>query len=283
MPRSTSGPSDDWSPGPARHAVSSRADQRNRRGPDVDVLGAVRRHSVLVVVLAVVGGLVALAFSALQPDRYTAEARLFMSSSAAFDGVGDASFVADPDRYLSNQASVVTSEPVLAAAAKAGAANSTDELREEIAVSAALGRDEIRVTATGSTAAQAAQRAELVAQAYRDFAAQAVKSQTEKLVALSTTSDDKAAVLKRAAVFGDGVALLEQATPPTSPSSPQPVRDALLGGIVGLALGLGAALVLDRRPGRAADVRDDDEDAARLSLEELVDRVDERQGEPSRV
>jgi capsular polysaccharide biosynthesis protein len=170
-----------------------------------------------------------------------------MSSTSSFDGVGGGSFVNDPDRYISNQAGVVMSGPVLAAAVDAGVSDSVDELRRELDVSAALGRDEIRIHAEGATPEEAVARADAVATAYREFSKAAVQTQTDQLVQLSTTAAERAQVLKRAAVFGDGVAFAELAALPEAPSSPAPLRDGLFGLLVGLALGIGLAYLLEHR------------------------------------
>lgn len=54
-------------------------------------------------------------------------------------------------------------------------------------------------------------------------------------------------------------AVLDKASPPSSPSSPKPVRNTVLGGLAGLVLGLGLALVrgtLDRRLLRLEDLEE---------------------------
>jgi tyrosine-protein kinase len=48
-------------------------------------------------------------------------------------------------------------------------------------------------------------------------------------------------------------AVVDRATPPSSPSSPKPVRDTILGGLAGLLLGLGAALVREKVDRRLRD------------------------------
>jgi capsular polysaccharide biosynthesis protein len=231
--------------GAARHRAERAQDARG-----FDVLAAVSRHTFLIVACAIVLAAAAYFAATMQPHRYTAQATLFMSTSSSFDGVGGGSFVNDPDRYISNQAGVVASGPVLAAAVKAGAADDVEELRRQLDVAAALGKDEIRIRAEGATPKQAVARADAVAQAYRDFSQAAVKAQTDKLVELSTTAAERAEVLKRAAVFGDGVAFAELATPPDAPSSPTPLRDGLFGLIAGLVLGTGIALLLEARARR---------------------------------
>ena len=47
------------------------------------------------------------------------------------------------------------------------------------------------------------------------------------------------------AVNAGGVELVTRARPPRAPSSPRPVRDSLLGLIIGLLLGIGAAFVVE--------------------------------------
>lgn len=84
----------------------------------VGVMPSILANLRLVVTLTVLGGLAGLVVSAVQPERYVAEARLFLSSSSPFDGIGGSDYINDPDRYLMNQAELLGSEPVLAAAAE---------------------------------------------------------------------------------------------------------------------------------------------------------------------
>jgi capsular exopolysaccharide synthesis family protein len=50
--------------------------------------------------------------------------------------------------------------------------------------------------------------------------------------------------------------VVDRATPPSSPSSPKPVRNTILGGLAGLLLGMGAALIAEKVDRRLRDPED---------------------------
>jgi uncharacterized protein involved in exopolysaccharide biosynthesis len=207
----------------------------------------------VVVAFAIILGLLGFWWSDRQPDRFTAATRVFLASSAPFDGVGQASFVNDPDRYAINQAAVATSTPVLdRARAALGLHVTPEEFRESLAVTAGRGTDVLVIEATAASAVRAAAASDAVALAYEQYQATSVREQTQSLLRLSTSREDRAAILQRAAVYGSGVALLEPAAVPTTPSAPQPVRDAILAALLGGVLGTGLALALDTVSGRRA-------------------------------
>lgn len=213
-------------------------------GPSVG--RSILRHPVLVVAITTAFVLAGYLYSSQQDERYTAVTRLFLSSSAAFDGVGQASYVVSPDRYAVNQAELVLSAPVLTSAIEEGdLGGDVESLRQMLSVSAGRGTDVITIEATSESPADAAEVANAVASAYQSLKLQEVERQTNQLTTLSTSEEDRAAVLKRAAVYGDGIELIEVADPPAGPSFPQPVRDALLAFIVGAVIAVGAAVGID--------------------------------------
>lgn len=206
----------------------------------------VARFPWLVVLVAAAFAVLGYVVSSQQPERYTAVTRLFLAISSSFDGVGQADFISNPDRYAINQATLATSSPVLDRAIRtADLDTDIKELRRALTVAAGRGTDVIVIEATRDSPTEAAQWANAVADAYRAFKLDEVERQTEELTALSTNEEDRAAVLKRAAVYGDGIELTEVAEPPSEPSAPQPVRDALLALLVGTGLGIAAAVGMD--------------------------------------
>lgn len=212
---------------------------------------AIWRHRTLVTVLTLLCAALAGVLTIAKDPGYTAEARVFLSSAAPFDGVGDAGFVNDPDRYVGNQASLAASDPVLSRAARgSGVDADVSELRKLVDVIPSRGMDMLVVTAEGTSASQAAARANAVAAAYRSLSGERVKTQAAQLAALAASTADRAAVLQRAASFGDGVAVLEEAQTPDSPSSPNLAVDVLLGVLVGLGLSSAGALALELGQGR---------------------------------
>jgi capsular polysaccharide biosynthesis protein len=220
------------------------------RSSALGILSSVVRHPVLVAVTALVVAALGYVASSLQAPSFTATARLFLTSSAPFNGVGEGSYVNDPTRYVINQAEIAMSQPVMRrAVASEDLGVSATELVDAVVVTPGRNTDVLHVEATAPTREQAMSWADAVAEAYRATQADAVRRQTAELLALSPS--DEEAVLSRAAVYGDGVGLVETAVRPQEPSSPRPLRDAALAGIAGLALGLLLAWATDavrRRP-----------------------------------
>jgi capsular polysaccharide biosynthesis protein len=207
---------------------------------------SVLRHPVIVILVTAAFAAAGYYWSSQQSEQYTATTRMFLSSSSPFDGFGSRDFVNNPDRYAVNQAAIALSRPVLNRAVENGELDvEVDRLRRALTISAGQGTDVIVIDATAPSPRQAADWANSVAEAFRAFKADGVEDQTQELLALSTNEADSAAILKRAAVYGDGIALVEQATAPNDPSSPQPVRDGLLAAVVGLVLGVAAAVLVD--------------------------------------
>lgn len=206
----------------------------------------VLRYWWLVAIVAIGFGALGFVWSSQQDQQYTATTRLFLSHSSAFDGFGQSSFVANPDRYAVNQATLATSRPVLErAVTDADLGVDTDELEQSLVITAGRGNDVIIIEATADTPEVAAEHANAVAASYQAFKLDEVERQTEQLTALSTSDEERAAVLKRAAVYGTGIELIEEAFPPAFPSAPQPRRDTLLALLVGAAVGTALAAGFD--------------------------------------
>ena len=96
----------------------------------------------IVTISAILFASLGFLWSSQQDDQYTATTRLFLSHSSAFDGVGQSSFVANPDRYAINQATLATSRPVLARAVDdSDLAVDVEDLARSLVVTAGRGND----------------------------------------------------------------------------------------------------------------------------------------------
>jgi len=209
------------------------------------VLGpALWRSRWLIAVATVLGALLGSQLGLFQDETYTAESRLVLSASAPFDPIAGNNNGNDAQRFVANQVAVLESQPVLTLAADALPGSlSAAGLGDAVDVATLADSDIIVITAEGPTAEQAAARANAVADAYQAFVTQQV--QAESAAAEATVPVDPVTQLPdpvaigdirtQAAVYGDGVSIHEQASVPSSPSSPQPLRDALIGGLLAVS------------------------------------------------
>ncbi len=211
--------------------------------PDSAVLpvfvGVLWRHKIAVLVGLLVGALLGVGVSFLQPTSYTASSRIFFSSQDGFNPLAGQSYNSDPSRHLELQAALLTSEPVLMnAVGSEPAIGSTQQVRKSLTVTPSSEADIVTVKATGANPRQAADRIATVVQAFRSYQKDAVDQQTSDLLKL-TDAGGRRTIQQRAALYGDGVQLVE---PPTTQQTSTTVFDGVVGAVVGLLLGLAWAV-----------------------------------------
>ncbi|CCG01383.1 hypothetical protein [Blastococcus saxobsidens] len=225
----------------------SRPTRRARAGRDRPSFGgAVWRARWLILGAAVVAGIGGYVFSEGQPREYTAVSRVVLSADDVFEPLGGRSFV-DSSRFLSNQRLIMTTQPLLRAALERLDGDlSVSELAESVDVSALSDADVLLVAATAPTPESAVDRADAVVTAYLESATERVAGRAA--AALAATADPAVAdqIRTEAAVYGDGVAVVERAVLPEDPSSPRPLRAAVILAVI--AALAATALALLRRP-----------------------------------
>jgi polysaccharide biosynthesis transport protein len=232
-------------------------------------LHILRRRKWWVGAIAVLGLALSLAFSLTAHKEYSATAQLLVQPTVNVSGLSAGQQpVTQTDVQTDLQ--LVTSAPVQQAVRA--------QLKGTPAVSASeVGQTNVMdITATSGAPSQASVIANLYATAFVQYR-QAVASrslttaeaqlhsqisslaQQLKSYKGNTTSPGASALLNQDAVLKEQLAqmqvsgandtgdvvLVTPAQTPVSPSSPKPVQDALLGLAAGLALGLGAAFMLD--------------------------------------
>lgn len=207
------------------------------------VLSTVWRARWIILGAAVVAGAGGYVVSSSQEPLYTAESRLVLSAVADFDPLGSQSF-ADSSRYVAKQIPILSSAPIVTAAlAELPEGTEYEELTDALAVSASADSDVVVVETTAPTAEGAAARANAVVAGYREY----VRARVAELAANSaaTTTDPAVAdrILTQAAAYGDGLAVVDPAVPPTEPSAPVPLRDALVLAVVAALVAAGLALL----------------------------------------
>ena len=222
------------------------------------VMDSIWRHRALVVVGAVLGAALGFLVTSMQPPTYLAQSDVFLSSHSEFDPTGSSDYVSDPSRYVDQQARMMSSTPVLSSAIEHGApAADVVDLRSSLDVVASKDTDLLTVRATGSDAPEARKRVDAVIAAYR---ARVVGDVEETVRAIESTTPERGLerVRRQAALFGDGVSLVE---PAVAVRSSAWARNAALLGITGFLLALGVGVLRDARARYGASSRSNREQA----------------------
>jgi polysaccharide biosynthesis transport protein len=228
---------------------------------------------VLVVGIATAG---AYLYSERLPKKYTAATPLYVSNSVT-DKILVGADAAPSDRDVANIAALITSGPVARAVAREmrypGASR---DLLRDVTAKPTSGSDFITVTATAGTPALAADRANAFAHTFitlreqqqRRDARAAIGVLRRQIASLPQGAGgrsqrtqlqqkiDQLQVVTAANTTGAGVQQISAATPPASPTAPEPVRNALFAFVVSLALAVTAAFGLERLETRIKSVRD---------------------------
>lgn len=235
---------------------------------------AVWKYRRLVVLATLVAAVSAFGLSFLQETMYRGEARLILADPRNQGVFDVTRVVIDPSRYVRNQAERITSSVVLSRAVELeGGRLSLEEAADRVEVEPALNLDLITIRALDPTPEGAASLADSVAEAYQQIVGEEVQRNAEAAIAeleqtraelearvdeltarLRADPNDPVTLAERdaavsqiaelktraeqiavdAALFGSGVELFEPAEVPESPARPQPVRNAALGGLLGL-------------------------------------------------
>jgi capsular exopolysaccharide synthesis family protein len=234
--------------------------------------GFLRQRGLIVLLAIAVGALVGYGISKSKDDEYEADASVQLRGPNSTQP--DEFSPGVPDSPADREA-LALSDPVRRLAERRLRGRIGEERAAELVsgVEAASGQDSatIQVTAVAGTPEAAAavanavavsvityrrqstirriRRALVVAQRQLDSIKRAAGSQPPGQAAIDL--EKRVADLRQGTVVEDGDAeITSRATPPTSPSSPKPGRDAVIGGFAGLLLGLLLAMIreqLDRR------------------------------------
>lgn len=249
------------------------------------------RYRVPIVVATVVAAVLFYWLSSLRPLTFVSTATVLLQDptrAAAFQGGGSS---VDPERYVPQQANLVTSRPVLRLAAEETGLDA-ELIGRRVEVGANPELLQMTVTASANDPEVAATIANAVVDAYEVEARQQSVAQVETAeqifaeriavlreqiaeveAELQARPDDTVAesrlrtlegqlltletraseVAAGAAAFGSGVQLREDALPPDDAASPNPLRDAMLAAMFAFAL---ASAVAYWRAGSTRRVED---------------------------
>jgi polysaccharide biosynthesis transport protein len=218
----------------------------------------VRRRWRAILVPVIVVPAAAFAFSSSQDDRYSATTSLLFRDSA-----GDELASSDPAREATTNVRLLELG-VLEDRIQQRVPNFD---RDDIEIASEAESNLVTVTAEAPTGEQAALLANLFAREYIAFRQQSIERSVQRrerrVRALIAATDSKTRTraltrrLRQLQVDEDvaeaDVRQVERAGVPSAPTSPRPVRDALIGLGLGLLLGLATAVVRERLDLRVRD------------------------------
>lgn len=220
------------------------------------VLASLRSHVFAIVGGFLVGAMLGYLGSSLLPIRYTAEASFYLGVDAPFAPI-DQGTVGDPVRFVADQAELVVTADVLQRAGdRVTPPLSVEEVRESVEATASAVTSRVSVSVERPDAEQARALADAVVASYARVATQRVAAAASAAAEVVDDPILQRDIRLRAAAYGDGVAAVEPAALPDTPSAPRPVQNALLGGLFGAFLVTGLAVVRDQRRVRKASIAD---------------------------
>ncbi|MGU3645865.1 polysaccharide biosynthesis tyrosine autokinase [Microbacterium sp. C23T] len=204
-----------------------------------DYIRILRKNWVIIVVATLVGIGVAAAWSLTRTPQYEAQSTVFVSTqsgSTIQDLQQGSNFTQSRVQTYTNLVTTpIVMNPVIA---ELGLGMTASELSAEVEASAALNTTLITITVTGPDPVQAADVANALGAS--------LKSVVERLETPNGTDTSPVRVER-----------VKDALPPLSPSSPNVPLNLALGALVGLAIGIGTAVlraVLDTRIRTPRDV-----------------------------
>src|SRR4051794_25056715 len=244
-----------------------------------NILRVLRRRWLVIVLCTLAGAGLFLALAVTQEKKYTASASLlFRDSDLDQTLFGSTALVSsnDPAREAATNLKLASLETVSALTAKS-LATSVSDIQDSVEVKAEGQSNVVSIDATDHVPARATLVANRFAEQYIDFRKRADVSKIQTALTLVQRELDSMTPARRNGPEGRSLLvragqlrilsslqtgnaeLVQRATVPTSPSSPHPVRDAILGAFAGLLVGLLLAFTLERHDRRLRDLEDVEE------------------------
>jgi capsular exopolysaccharide synthesis family protein len=243
-----------------------------------NVFALLRRHSLLITLTTVLAVGISLGLSASTDPSYVATSQIgFNDDSDNLRALGvQATPSFQPEKEVAAQAARITRPDTIADVRdRLRLRLPASDIQSMVTTRVEVASNLVSIRAEAPTAKLAADLANAFAQAakneatrrtqrrYRSVAddaeRQASRLKGKKNEARRAVFQDRAAQLRSIATFARPADIVRSAERPRSPSSPKPVRDAVLAGLLGLMLGLGLAFLrqaLDRRLREPADVEE---------------------------
>src|SRR5436305_712456 len=231
----------------------------------INAVRVIRERWWVIAISAVVCFAVTLGLSLHAQKQYTSSASLLIKPSNLPAVIAPSqSQPSDPNtlaRVQSDDVSLVTSNTIASAVKKRlNTSESVADLQSQVQASADSTNDIIDVSVTDPNPGQAALKANAFASSLVDYLTTSAQQQLvsgqaklqNELARLPANSPSRTAlqqgleqVIALEAVTNGGTQVVQQAGTPTSPSSPNVKRDAAIGLVAGVLIGLALAFLLD--------------------------------------
>ncbi len=249
-------------------------DDTNRQADLERVIAVLRRRAGLIALCFVVTAGAAFGFSELQTKQYSTSASLlFRNPGFAEDLFGTSASTANPvpTREAATNVKLVGLHVVAQRTAGELEGLTAGEISGMVSVSSEGEAEIVSVTATSHDPAQAQQVANEFARQFIAFRASTDKAKLRQAKRLAERELSRLTPSERSGPRGEALSrgaeklgilaslqtgnaeLVQPASLPTSPSSPKPVRNGILGAVLGLLLGIGLAFLLERLNRRLRD------------------------------
>jgi capsular exopolysaccharide synthesis family protein len=229
-----------------------------------------RQRWALIVGCGLVAAILTFGFSLVQSDRYKASADLLFQKSnleaAVLGSATDESQTA-PERVAATNLELASLQVVAENVRRSlGTSLTVRQLQDRISIKPKGQADIVTITATAPSRGEAVRIANTFAEEVEAFRRRAAQDEVQRAIDalnLSQASNSSSRGAERLeqlraikAVEAGDVTVVQRAVPPREPSSPRPLRNTVIGGLLGLLLGVFVALLFHRIDPR---VRDDDE------------------------
>ena len=221
-----------------------------------------RRRKWVILQATIAVPVIAFLLAISQQKQYTAGATLLFRPPPLSS---ESSGIVDPTREAATNGELVSLPVVAEQAAKMlGHGISTGEVLSSISVTPATEAETASISATTESPTLSAEIANAYGNAYIAFRRLTDRSQVQNAINLAESSLASMTLAEKEGTEGraltkqlnqlkltqaletGGAALVQHASPPSSPSSPDPKRNVELGIVLGLLLGFGLAVLLER-------------------------------------
>src|SRR4051794_31059327 len=239
------------------------------------IMGILRRRWLVVAGCFIAVPAIALAIALGQQRQYTASASLLFRTLALNPGSGQSTPLPpspDPAREANTNLTLAALRPVATRTAATVADGLTpDQVERKVRIESEGQSDVARVSATDPNASRAAKIANTYATQYIAFRRASDQATLRQPIHQLTARISRLSKAERGSALGQSlkqrldylrsladvqtgnVERVQEASVPTSPSSPRPVRNAAIGAVLGLLLGVALACLLDLADRRLKD------------------------------